>query len=65
MAAVVFTLAEKTGWDINKILWDIPIGILNQANHVFLWQAGATLRRGGRFKMNNIADMAKAMGIEP
>jgi hypothetical protein len=50
---------------MDKILWDIPIGILNQANHVFLWQAGATLRRGGRFKMNNIADMAKAMGIEP
>ena len=64
MAAVVFTLAEKTGWDMDKILWKIPISILNQANHVFLWQAGAHLRRGGKAKMDNIMEMAKAIGVE-
>lgn len=42
---MVFLLAEKTGWSIGYILWEIPISILHQSNHVFMWQGGIKLRR--------------------
>lgn len=42
---MVFLLAEKTGWKIDYILWQIPISILHQSNHVFMWANGVRLKR--------------------
>jgi hypothetical protein len=41
---MVFTLAEKTGWAIDYIMWEIPICIINQANNVYLWTSNASTR---------------------
>jgi hypothetical protein len=45
MAAMVFLLAEKTGWSVDYILWQIPISILHQSNHVFMWANGIRVRK--------------------
>lgn len=45
IASMVFLLAEKTGWRVDHILWEIPISILHQSNHVFMWASGVKVRR--------------------
>lgn len=61
VAATVFTLAEKTGWGIDYILWEVPIVILNQANHAFLWTNGADTRRVLSSKPDKVSKIAKML----
>ena len=57
MAYIVFSLAEKTGWSLDHILWEIPIAILHQANHTFMWLSGIKVR------MKNVMNQEEAQGI--
>ena len=41
----MFSLAERTGWGIDYILWDIPLALITQATHTYLWQNGVKCRR--------------------
>lgn len=49
---------------MDKIIWEIPIGILNQANHVFMWEAGIAVKRNSRTKAKDIQEIASIMGVE-
>jgi len=64
IAATVFTLAEKTGWSIEYIMWEIPISIINQANHVFLWASGINTKRSGKIKAQKAEELARLIGID-
>lgn len=57
-------LAEKTGWSIEYIMWEIPISIINQANHVFLWAAGVNAKRAGKIKAKKIEELARLIGAD-
>jgi hypothetical protein len=59
----VFLLAEKTGWSIDYILWSIPLVILYQANHVWLWMNGVKLKRKNQNSCGNKKDLEKFLGI--
>jgi len=37
----VFTLAEKTGWSEEFILWELPLWRALAYQHAALWQSGA------------------------
>ncbi|NBS79832.1 hypothetical protein EBS57_08535 [bacterium] len=63
MAVSAFLLAKATGWSLETILWELPITILNQAEHVFLWQDGAKLRRVGYASQKDRRDISKILGI--
>lgn len=60
----LFTLAEKTGWSLEYILWSIPIAILNQGTHTFLHEAGLKLMRETSASSLEKKEMAKLMGIQ-
>jgi hypothetical protein len=45
-------------------MWEIPISIINQANHVFLWAAGINTKRAGRIKAQKIEELAKLIGVD-
>lgn len=64
VAATAFTLAEKTGWRLDYILWEIPISVITQANHVFIWMAGLDSKRVRRTKSKELSEIAKLIGIE-
>jgi hypothetical protein len=63
-ASTVFTLAEKTGWGVEYIMWEVPIALLNQATHVFLWCAGVKTKRAGKSKAEKLEGLAKLIGID-
>lgn len=63
MAASVFLLAKHTGWNLSMILWELPLVLLHQAEHVFLWQDGAKLRRPGRMDGQDRRDIERLLGI--
>jgi hypothetical protein len=43
----VFTLAEKTGWPEQHILWELPLHRAIAYQHCALWQSGAWTVRPG------------------
>jgi hypothetical protein len=45
-------------------MWEIPISVINQANHVFLWAAGISVKRAGRIKAQRIEELARIIGAE-
>jgi hypothetical protein len=63
MAAIVFSLAEKTGWGIDYILWEIPISILHQASHTFMWLSGVRVRMKASMNQDEARDIAKLIGL--
>jgi hypothetical protein len=63
VAASVFLLAQNTGWSLPVILWDLPLVLLNQAEHVFLWHNGVRLRRPGRMHGQDKRDIEQLLGI--
>jgi len=63
VAASCFLLAKHTGWSMETILWQLPISLLHQAEHVFLWHEGAKLRRPGRMDGQDRRDIARILGI--
>jgi len=60
---MVFLLAEKTGWKINYILWGIPICILHQANHVFMWSSGIKTRKKIGHDSQSALEIKTILGI--
>lgn len=63
VAASCFLLAKNTGWSIETILWSLPISLLHQAEHVYLWHDGAKLRRPGFVTSQDRRDMERILGI--
>jgi hypothetical protein len=59
----VFLLAQKTGWSVEYILWEIPLAILNQGFHVFLQELGLKLKRTSRASDSDFVDIAKKLNI--
>jgi hypothetical protein len=62
-ASSVFVLAKETGWSLSTILWEIPLCIVYQAEHVFMFANGVKLKRSMLALGENIADMEKALKI--
>jgi len=60
---VVFSLAEKTGWQIDYILWEIPISILHQSSHTFMWLAGIRVRSKTQMKQDEYKELSRLMGL--
>lgn len=60
---MVFTLAEKTGYSIEYILWEIPISVLGQAIHYMLFSSGAKTRRVSFVAGDEKDDIAKLIGL--
>jgi hypothetical protein len=56
-------LAQRTGWSIDYIMWELPISLFNQANHVHLWMSGVKLRRRGYLETSSIKDLEKQLGL--
>jgi hypothetical protein len=46
------------------MLWDIPIAILNQGIHTYLYDSGARLMRETLASSSDKLEMAKLIGIE-
>jgi len=63
VAASCFLLAKHTGWSMETILWELPVALLHQAEHVFLWRDGAKLRRPGRMDSQDRRDIARILGL--
>lgn len=63
-AGSVFTLAEKTGWPIEYILWKLPLSLSSQAMHTFLWSDGIKVRRRNFIKTKEIDGLANLLGVE-
>jgi hypothetical protein len=63
-AANVFLLAEKTGWKIDYILWEVPLSILCQANHVWMWMNGAKVMRRSSGTSKHKQEIADILGIQ-
>lgn len=59
----MFVLAKETGWPLITILWEIPLSLLNQAEHVFMYMNGVKLRRPYSVVSTDIRDMEKALGL--
>lgn len=62
-ASSVFVLAKETGWSLLTILWEIPLSLVNQAEHVFMYMNGVKLRRPYAVVCTDIRDMEKALGL--
>jgi hypothetical protein len=59
----VFVLAKETGWDLQKILWEIPICLVHQAEHVFMFINGVKLRRVEAITGDDLRDIKDLLGI--
>jgi hypothetical protein len=57
-------LAEKTGWTIDYILWEIPLSVLCQANHVWMWMNGAKVVRRNYANSKEKHEIASLLGVE-
>lgn len=60
----LFTLAEKTGWSLEYMLWSIPIPILNQGIHTYLYEDGVRLMRETSASSSEKQEMARLIGVE-
>ncbi|NBW14933.1 MAG: hypothetical protein EBR82_43725 [Caulobacteraceae bacterium] len=60
----MFTLADRTGWPIDYILWEVPLCLLYQGSFVSLWMRGVKMRRaGGIFESKEKKEIAKLLGL--
>jgi hypothetical protein len=57
-------LAEKTGWTIDYVLWEVPLSILCQANHVWLWMSGVNVVFCNSINKNDKKEIAGLLGIQ-
>ena len=48
---------------MEKILWDIPLVSVHQAEHVFLYIEGVKVRRSNHVTSSDIRDMERILGI--
>ena len=62
-ASSVFVLAKETGWSFQTIMWEIPLHLVHQAEHVFMYINGVKLRRPYTAIGTDIRDMEKALGL--
>jgi len=62
-ASSVFVLAKETGWSLENILWEIPLHLVHQAEHVFMFMNGAKLRRPCSINGADLRDIEKALGL--
>jgi hypothetical protein len=44
-------------------MWELPISIATQGNHVFMWAAGVGVKRSGAIKAKEAEELARIMGI--
>ena len=60
----MFALADRTGWPIDYILWDVPLSILYQGTFVSLWIKGIKLKRPEAFMpINERKEIEKLLGL--
>jgi hypothetical protein len=59
----VFVLAKHTGWPMDYILWELPLVVVNQADHVFMFIDGVKLRRAAHIEGKEIRDMERLLGL--
>jgi len=57
-------LAEKTGWTIEYILWEVPLSVLCQASHVWMWMNGAKVVRRKSGTTKDKQELASILGVE-
>jgi len=63
-AYTLFTLAERTGWSMEYILWSVPIRLLNQGIHTYLYDNGVKVVRDSSASSEERTEMARLMGVE-
>lgn len=61
---MLFTLAKETGWHLDYLLWELPISVLNQGIHNFLYSKGAKLRRPLILDRDEKNELARIMGLD-
>jgi len=60
---LVFTLAKKTGWSIDYIMWQVPLKLMTQARHTFLWAEGVNCRSKGSFNQEEMKSIEKFLDL--
>ncbi len=48
---------------MEKILWDIPLVAVHQADHVFLYIDGVKVRRSSHITGSDLRDMERLLGL--
>ncbi|NBW14822.1 MAG: hypothetical protein EBR82_43165 [Caulobacteraceae bacterium] len=59
----MFVLAKETGWPLESILWDVPLCMLHQAEHVFMYMNNAKLRRPYTVTGTDLCDIQNMLGL--
>jgi hypothetical protein len=59
----LFSLAEKTGWTIDYMLWEIPLSAMAQASHALMWMAGIKCRRRTSINSEEMLELEKMIGL--
>jgi hypothetical protein len=63
VTSYVITLASKTGWDENYILWELPLSRGFQYQHA-IWRLHGVEAEWGVSKAKRLDDMARVMEIK-
>lgn len=63
VASTIFLLATKTGWNIDYILWEIPVCILKQFGHASMTMDGVKIRRRAGIQSSMYANLHKELGL--
>lgn len=48
---------------MDHILWEIPISILHQANHTYMWMSGVKVRMKNAMNQEEAQGIARLLGI--
>ena len=59
----MFSLAEKTGWSVDYILWELPLALMTQASHAYLWMNGVKCRKVGGVAGEELVNLEKLLGL--
>lgn len=63
-AMMLFSLAKETGWPLEYLLWELPISILNQGFHYYLYSNGVKVRRPSFLSEYKNLEIAKLLGVD-
>jgi hypothetical protein len=59
----VFLLAQRTGWSIEYILWEVPLSLLAQSSHAYLWANGVNCRRQRQADGKELKELEAFLGL--
>ncbi|NDB81994.1 MAG: hypothetical protein EB127_04530 [Alphaproteobacteria bacterium] len=60
---MLFSLAKQTGWSLEYMLWELPIVILNQGIHNYLYSKGINVRFVQKFSDEDKKDLLKIFNL--